>query len=253
MKVNTQRRNSNIQKTSINTVNDLYMLNKEELEEEEKRLDTILNNNTLINSLPDKGKKLEFKKEVIVGLLNKLSSPEEKVTSGVQSLTLEENHRPNIRKKSIADANAEARRINKSSHLLQAGPPLKNDSFDNKAKVKMMSLEESMELQKNIREELQKDSLQRKLNSIKQKKPTTTSDMDTDDISLAMNKLNIGQNSNSSKKGGLDQYSDDSDDDSDEDDDDEEEEDFDRLDSAYDDEEDDDDRSSVDEENFQER
>lgn len=71
-------------------------------------------------TLPDKGSKLKEKLALIDTLLNSSNDTPETVTEEVSKLSLENNSRPNIRKKSVADANLEACRINLSSNLLQA-------------------------------------------------------------------------------------------------------------------------------------
>ncbi|KAI9306777.1 hypothetical protein BJ944DRAFT_263009 [Cunninghamella echinulata] len=230
--MSTIRRNSRSDKTPTKAIE---QLNKDELEEEKDRCTAMLN--SIAHSLPDKGEKLKNKLDQI----NKLLQTEEVVCKGVRDLSLEDSTRLNIRKKSIADANAEARKINQSNtNLLKASSSTKNPN-DTKVKVQMMTIDEALQLQKNQIEEEKNAALRRKLNQIKTKKPGHPN-ME-DDISLAMDKLNIDKNNNDDS---LDQYSDDEDEDSEEDDDD-----FGRLDSAY--EDDDGDRSSIDEEEYQER
>jgi hypothetical protein len=71
-------------------------------------------------TLPDKGSKLKEKLALIDSILNSSNETPDAVTEEVSKLSLESNNRPNIRKKSVADANLEACRINLSSNLLQA-------------------------------------------------------------------------------------------------------------------------------------
>ncbi|CAO3595838.1 unnamed protein product [Absidia cylindrospora] len=228
-----------------NKTKPIESLGKQNLLDLRDKTQTMLNNSTITATLPDKGSKLKEKLALIETLLNSSANDTpESVSDKVSKLSLENNNRPNIRKKSVADANLEACRIHLSSNLLQAHGPvggsggigsmIEATEMDDrqKAKVRMISLEESVRLQDHQRDRIKEEGFRKQLRNLK---PRNVNALD-DDISMTMNRLRLDPgirvprpaDDNTDDDEGPDEDGNDDDDDDDEDDDDY------NYDSAYD-------------------
>ncbi|KAI8081501.1 uncharacterized protein BX664DRAFT_340542 [Halteromyces radiatus] len=193
---------------STNRTRPIDTLSESDLLDLRSKTKSMLDNSTIVATLPDKGSKLKEKINTIDNLLASRKDTPDTVTEKVSKLSLENNNRPNIRKKSVADANLEACRINLSSNMLRAhvgGTSHQNDSntgekdtgtssvkeYDDgqQAKVRMISLEESVRLQNYQRDRLKEEGYRKQLEKLN--KSIHQDRSITDDISTTMNRLQL--------------------------------------------------------------
>ncbi|KAI8339931.1 hypothetical protein BC941DRAFT_237113 [Chlamydoabsidia padenii] len=166
---------------STNMIAPIQSLSKPDLLDLRAKTQSTLNNSTIVTTLPDKGSRLKEKLKMIDTLLNACNDTPETVIEEVSKLSLENSNKPNIRKKSVADANLEASRVNLSSNLLQAHaiqtPSIDkttsaggNNTFKDErqqAKVRMISLDESVRLQDNQRDRIKEEGFNKQLRNLK--------------------------------------------------------------------------------------
>ncbi|KAF1797693.1 hypothetical protein V8B55DRAFT_1513965 [Mucor lusitanicus] len=157
----------------------LESMDEKELRAQYEKTNTMLNNPNL--KLPDGGAKLKAKLEQIKSLLQAQQANEDNITDKVSGLSL--NDKPDIRKATVLrSSQAEIHPEN----LLRAHP-----TQSSHAGTRMMSLEESMQLQEAQQKDIRLANMRKKIQSIRGSSSTRTSESLADDLSLTMNSLRL--------------------------------------------------------------
>ncbi|CAO3636603.1 unnamed protein product [Mucor fragilis] len=165
----------------------LESMDEKELKAQYEKTNTMLNNPNL--KLPDGGVKLKAKLEQIESLLKAQQTNQDNITDKVSGLSL--NDKPDIRKATVLrSSQAEIHPEN----LLRAHPTqshMATTSQPSHAGTRMMSLEESMQLQEAQQKDIKLANMRKKIQSIRGSSTTRTSESLADDLSLTMNSLQL--------------------------------------------------------------
>ncbi|KAL9557348.1 hypothetical protein MBANPS3_001422 [Mucor bainieri] len=166
----------------------LESMDEKELRTQYEKTNTMLNNPNL--KLPDGGAKLKAKLEQIKSLLEQVQQADESnISDKVSGLSL--NEKPDIRKATVLrSSQAEVHPEN----LLRAHPThshMATVSQPAHAGTRMMSLEESMQLQEAQQKDIKLANMRKKIQSIRGSSTTRTSESLADDLSLTMNSLQL--------------------------------------------------------------
>ncbi|KAL7316751.1 hypothetical protein PS15m_003201 [Mucor circinelloides] len=159
----------------------LESMDEKELKAQYEKTNTMLNNPNL--KLPDGGAKLKAKLEQIKSLLEAQQASESNIADKVSGLSLDD--KPDIRRATVLrSSQAEIH----AENLLRAHPTQSQSSH---AGTRMMSLEESMQLQEAQQKDIKLANMRKKIQSIRGSTTTRTSESLADDLSLTMNSLQL--------------------------------------------------------------
>ncbi|KAF7720727.1 hypothetical protein EC973_006237 [Apophysomyces ossiformis] len=199
--VRVQRGHRMLDGLSSTLTRKLDTLSRSELEDLRERNEKMLSNPQLVSTLPDKGIKLKDTVQQINELLGDtadcsstaISEEEKSITRRVSDLKLDPT-RVNVRKQSVELANAKAQGNDYTSPaMLQISPAKREMQIDkpaqHQAKVCMISLEESLELQESQMQSIKAEKLKRQMDNVKSR--TTISESLADDLSITMSRMQL--------------------------------------------------------------
>ncbi|KAI8145045.1 hypothetical protein BJV82DRAFT_666960 [Fennellomyces sp. T-0311] len=142
-------------------------MSRSELIDLKERNQKLLSNPSLISTLPDKGAKLKASIAQVDAILER-----QDIAKGMSNLSI--NPAPDMRKRSVDQANALADKHDVSSSLLatKTGEP--------QCKTRMMRMDESMKLQEAQQQQIKDDKVRRQLEAMKPKRPATSESLADD-------------------------------------------------------------------------